>query len=775
MPKTLVIVESPAKCKKIEDYLGPGYKCIASFGHIQGLNNKLGMKCIDIESNFKPKFAQLQEKQKNIAKLKSEIALADEVVLATDDDREGEAIAWHICNVCHLPVNTTKRIIFHEITKTAINSAVKSPGTINMNIVNAALARQILDFIVGYMLSPLLWSNISRNSKDGLSAGRCQTPALRIVYDNQKDIDSSPGKKVYNTTGYFTKETLPYILDHNYNDESTMENFLEESVNHDHVYTCANPRSVTKNPPTPFTTSTLQQTASSNFSISPKDTMRIAQTLYEGGYITYMRTDSKTYSKEFIDKVKPFIKEKYGEEYIHKNVDALSERATDNKKSAKKTSKKKEEENKAQEAHEAIRPTDITCLSVKDDMHPREKKIYQLIWRTTMESCMEAAKFTSITSSITAPENHKYKYSTEQVVFPGWKIVGGYEKENPLYTYLQTIKNGSTLDYKKIVAKVSMKDLKSHLTEAKLVQMLEQKGIGRPSTFSSLIDKIQERGYVKKEDVKGKKIKCIDFELVEDTITENTNEREFGNEKGKLVIQQVGHLVIEFLLKHFSELFDYDYTKSMEDNLDVIANGSKTWHTLCKECYSQIQDLSKDLITEKKDKLSIKIDEHHSYIVGKNGPCIMYKNGDKTSFKSVKKDIDIDMLKEGRLTLEDIIEEKGFTGRKLGEYQGHELILKKGKFGFYVSWGENKKSFSWLTCEECEITYEFIIEKMENGNPNIVRTINKDISIRNGKFGHYIFYKTDKMNKPKFIKLQGFKEDYKECDQQLIIDFVTKK
>ena len=772
MKKTLIIVESPAKCKKIESYLGSGYKCIASYGHIQGLNNKLGMKCIDIDNNFEPKFIELSEKRRNIDKLKGEILKCDEVVLATDDDREGEGIAWHICSVCDLNVNNTKRIIFHEVTKNAIVNAVKNPTTINMDIVYAQQARQVLDFIVGYEISPILWSKISRNSKVGLSAGRCQSPALRLVYDNQKEIDSSPGRKVYNTTGYFTNSNLPYVLDYNHDTEENMESFLEESVNHEHIYSCNKPRNVTKNPPQPFTTSALQQTASTNLNMSPKDTMKRAQKLYEAGYITYMRTDSKTYSKDFIETVKPYIKEKYGEEYISKVIDELSVRKEEVKKK-KKGKKGEEDESKAQEAHEAIRPTLITREEIDNDMEPRDKKLYNLIWRTTLESCMEAAKYSSVTSIITAAKDNKYRYSTEQAVFPGWKIVGGYEKENKEYVYLQTIKKDSIVEYRKVVSKVSMKDLKTHYTEAKLVQLLEQKGIGRPSTFSSLIDKIQEREYVKKQDVKGKKLKCTDYELTDDTITENSTEREFGNEKGKLVIQQTGILVIEFLIKSFGELFNYEYTKQMEDTLDLIARGEKVGHELSRECYDRIKELSKDIKVSSGEKLRINIDNIHTYMIGKNGPVISYKKDDgKIGFKSVKKDIDLDMLKEGKLTLDDIEEKQGFVGRKLGEHEGSDLILKKGKFGLYVTWGEKKKSFGWLKCDESEVTYEFIIDKLTN-NPNIIREINKHISIRNGKYGHYIYYKNDKMSKPKFIKLNKLTENYNTCDEDIIVDYVN--
>ena len=778
MGKTLVIVESPAKCKKIESYLGDGYRCIASYGHIQGLDNSRGLRCIDVEHQFRPVYVHLPEKQQQIQRLISECGRATEVILATDDDREGEAIAWHICMVCGLSVETTKRILFHEITKPAITQAVQNPTRINMNTIYAQQARQILDFVVGYTISPILWEHISRHTKEGLSAGRCQTPALRLVYDNQKDIDQSPGKKVYNTTGYFTSLNLPFQLNHHYDSEGPMETFLEESVNLDHVYSCQKPRETKKQPPTPFTTSMLQQTASSVLHITPKDTMRICQKLYEGGYITYMRTDSKTLSKEFLETVEPCIKEKYGENYVRENLMELSERAQEPVKKSKKSKKSKKEEEKestAQEAHEAIRPTDITREKVHDTMEPREKKMYQLIWRTTMEACMATAQYLSLTATITSYESHQYRYSTEKVVFPGWKAVGGYEEDNPIYPHLLSLKNNNTIEYKKIESKVTMKELKSHYTEAKLISLLEQKGIGRPSTFSSLLDKIQERGYVKKENVKGKAISCTDYVLEDDAIEETISQREFGNEKGKLVVQPTGYLVVEFLIKHFPDLFEYGYTKQMEDRLDKIAKAEEIWYELCRECYQDIQHASRELVS---DKVSIAIDEYHTYIIGKYGPVLKYSpTGDKKdiSFKAVKKDLDMEALKAGSLSLEDILEVKDTKGRELGEYQGSPLYVKKGKFGLYVEWGEQKRSLKTLgDVAECDITYDMVVNSVLSINKAIVREITKDMSIRTGRYGAYIYYKTATMGKPSFKSLKGFKEDYEKCSLKKVVEYYNQ-
>lgn len=729
MPYTLVIVESPAKCKKIEEYLGTGYKCIASFGHITELN---GIESIDISNNFTPRFNVDSKKIQQIEKIKKAITNSYDVLIATDDDREGEAIGWHICQQFNLNVNTTKRIVFNEITRTALQKAVRNPMTLNLDLVYAQQARQVLDVLVGYKISPVLWKYIKLENRQVLSAGRCQTPALNLIYDNQKEIENAPNKFVYNTTGYFTSKNIPFELDYNYETEEAVGNFLEESVNHQHVFNISEPKNTTKNPPSPFITSTIQQAASNQFRFSPKETMSICQKLYEGGFITYMRTDSKIYSKEFIDKSKEFIRGEYGEEYIHANIDLLAETGE-----VKKTKKKKDEDKvKAQEAHEAIRPTDIQRKELPDDMETKEKKLYKLIWTNTVESCMSPAIYKSISSTISAPENHNYKYSAEQVVFPGWKIVDGYELTNPIYTFLQNVRNNSKLNYNKVLSKVTMKEAKQHYTEAKLVQLLEEKGIGRPSTFSALIDKIQSRGYVKKENVIGRKVKCVDFELVDEMISEITNEREFGNEKGKLVIQPIGIIVSEFLTKYYDELFKYEYTKYMEDILDNIAKGNMIWHELCRECFNQIEgstgkiDLTGKISTNQNDS----------------------NEDDEENEKKEKK----------------------FTSKKIGKYNNEIMTLKRGKYGLYVVWGENKKSLNNMDKEVDEITLDDVItyinrpvtvtsqiQTSSSDNPNMVRYINNDMSIRKGKYGDYIFYKTKTMKTPKFLSLSKFKGDYK--------------
>jgi len=751
----LVIVESPAKCSKIEKFLGAGYKCCASFGHIRDINK--GLKGINVTDNFSPSFRLLPNKMKYITRLRREIQKATGVILATDDDREGEAIAWHICQVFQLPISTTPRIIFHEITKKGITRAITNPTTLDMDKVNAQQARQILDLIVGFRLSPLLWKHVSHTAKSVLSAGRCQTPALRLIYDNQREINESPGTQKYDTVGVFTDKKLEFTLNRNYDDREKMEGFLEDSVNFDHRYQLAAPKTVVKKQPRPFTTSALQQKASNELRFSPKRTMSVAQKLYEGGFITYMRTDSRTYSSDFIKSAVGYIGKNYGKNYVLKGVQSLSLRKG---------------KGNAQEAHEAIRPTQVNRKTLPSGNISGGKQLYKLIWENTVESCMEPAVYFSLRAKITAPDERKYGYTSELVKFPGWKIVRGYIKKNPEYNYLLGLKDKTLLSYERICAHLKLKDLKTHYTEARLVKALEDKGIGRPSTFSSLISKIQDREYVLKEDIPGRAIKCVDFALKGDELEEILTERTFGGERNKLVIQPTGVLVLEFLLHNFDPLFKYEYTQKMEASLDRIAKGDKVWHTLCQECHSGITLLSEKIAKDHRE--SMRIDQYHTYIIGKYGPVIRCDKEGETSFLSVKKDIDMTKLREGGYRLEEIVENKSF-GRELGEYKGRKVLLKKGKYGLYVSCNGKNYSVKHLKkdmerVELADVTP--VLSGERSANPNVLRMLREDLSVRKGKWGPYLFYKTDAMKKPKFLKLKDFNLNPIQCSKEDLLSWV---
>lgn len=883
--KTLVIVESPAKCGKIEGYLGRDqYICMASYGHIREIED--GLKSINVDKEFETKFAIMKSKWSQVTKLRAAIADASEVILATDDDREGEAIAWHLCQVFNLSVDTTKRIIFHEITEPALKAAIAAPRTINMSVVLAQQSRQILDMIVGYKVSPVLWTYIARTN---LSAGRCQTPALRLVYENYKEIEASPSVMVYSVAGIFTKLNLTFNLSKEIDTIEDVERLMRETAAApDSTFTAsiAAPKKSARAPPRPYSTSTLQQSANTEMHMSPKDTMSAAQKLYEHGYITYMRTDSKVYSRDFILKTREYILKRWGNADSGDSGDSGESLLLGNLSVVSTAGAGPGAGAAAATAHEAIRPTDITRTLIPQSCHPREHRLYAMIHRNTLESLMAPATVQTITMSIHSPYPHdtEYRHTAEQVITPGWKLVAGYNTEAKEYTYIASLlstKTATTLaqqtfPFKKITTKCSMRNTKSHYTEAGLVQMLEKMGIGRPSTFSSLIEKIQERGYAKVQDVRGKSLECTEFILQEDKkIEKKTDVREIGGESRKLVIQPLGIIVTEFLMEHFAPLFDYEFTKNMETQLDEIAADGMVWHELCYKCWfdvtTQLQELKERGIV----KEEIRIDDQHSYIMGKFGPVIkcsvspgIHKSiehggaggdsdGDGVSecsdtdgvdvtddtkqtviFKPVRKDLDYAKILRGEYSLEYMLGNEnaagestvavgggietgggggGVTvngGRLVGQYQGNNIVIKTGKYGPYVNWGAQNLSLRSLLGvsstksgkfakreptqkkSEFDLTLKDIIEFIQGQSSTTtveepadattasaapattsqnVRVIDDNSSIRNGRFGPYIFYKTPKMSKPDFIPLKGFAQkngDYTKCDIALLKEWI---
>jgi DNA topoisomerase-1 len=553
---TLLIVESPAKCSTIAKYLGPGYRCIATMGHVRYLD---GLDSIDIKNNYKLNFTIMESKKKQVKKIQSEIKMSAKIILATDDDREGESIAWHICDLFHLPVDKIERIVFHEITKDALEHAVKHPRKVNMNLVHSAHARQILDLLIGYKISPLLWKHISYDGS-ALSAGRCQTPALRIVYENEleriklnentENVKSKESENThsYSVTGFFTKFNLPFSLVASFKTQNidSIENFLKASIHENTRFIfkriSQKPSTHVTKSPEPFTTSRLQQVASTEFAFSPSETMEICQTLYERGYITYIRTTGKKYSAEFIQRnAIPFIREKWGPEYTKSEIVGCVDSDTS-------------------AAHEAIRPTDIMRLALTGDHHTREQKMYKLIWRNTVESCMPDYMFSSldtvvetniITQGLTqgltqvlaldmdsGDKNHYYafSYTCHKPIFCGWKAVQGFtsdqQHQHCAMDYLLSMRNHSEISCNRIETKVVLlSSLLSHYTEARLIQSLEEKEIGRPSTYSTIIEKIKERDYVKKQNVQGESIDCIEHvvSISEKKISQNVVKREIVN------------------------------------------------------------------------------------------------------------------------------------------------------------------------------------------------------------------------------------------------------
>lgn len=789
MSYILLIVESPAKCKKIEKILGGNYKVMGSYGHIRELNN-----LNQINDEYECKYEIIESKKKVLNDIKKAIKSSTEVILATDDDREGESIAWHIADVFNLDICTTKRIIFHEITEKAIKDSIQNPKRLNMNLVNAQKARQILDLLVGYKITPLLWKNINSNKNNSLSAGRCQTPALRIIYDNYKEIENNPGKLCYNISGYFTSNCIKFELNKDLYKKEEVIDFLEKSKVHNHILKKEEIKEVTRTPPSPLTTSLLQQSANNKFNFSPKETMGLAQKLYEGGYITYMRTDSIFYSDEFIESTINYIEKTYNKKYVHKNIEKYKYKEKEEKEEKEKSKKKsKKKVDTSQEAHEAIRPTNITVKELEENENINKKhiKLYKLIWTISLQSLMADAIFNRLTVNISAPLNYYYKFSGEIIKFIGWLIVEDYEKSKEYisnkenYYYFESYINNKEIEYKKIICEETIKELVTHINECRLVKLLESQGIGRPSTFSSLVDKIQERKYVNKENVQGIKKEIEIFTLTKNNINIKKEDKQFKNEKNKLVITQVGIFVIEFLIKYFDTLFDYNYTNNMEKRLDEIAKSNVDYKILCDECNKFIEELIKNNNlninstnnTNSTNSTNIKIDEKHTYMIGKNGPVIKYVKEDGTiGFYNVKSEINIDKLKKNLYKLEDLIET---SNKLLGLYKNKEVYLKKGKYGYYIEHDEIKKSLNYVKINVPHKNISLddaiqILDESSNSTNKLVRKINEDLSIRTGKYGDYIFYKTDKMKKPQFLKLLNFENDYKTCDIKLLKNYIIE-
>jgi DNA topoisomerase-1 len=803
----LIIVESPAKCKKIESYLGSAYKCLASYGHIREFSD--GLKSID--KNYKASYKISQNKQKYVKILRSAIKSATDVILATDDDREGEAIAWHICQVFNLPVKTTKRIIFHEVTKTALLKAVLNPTIIDMDKVQAQQARQILDLIVGFTTSPILWKYISRKTEKGLSAGRCQTPALRLVYENEKVCSEAKGENVYETVGKFMN--IDYKLNKFFKNKSDMKSFLEKTKTHQHILSVTDKKRMKKSPPKPFTTSTLQQKASNSYNFSPKNTMKLAQTLYENGYITYMRTDNAKYSKDFVDDTGDYIKRHWDYTYIGDNditnakdaganaganakanagaakanagaAKANAGAAKANAGAAKANAgaaKAKDADKLAQEAHEAIRPTNIYTETIHNNpkIGKYELKLYELIWKNSLQSCMSSSMYDVLYSNVTSPEIYIYKNTIEKNTFLGWEITDGIKPINEYKKLLKYLSKSEEINYTNIKSTMTIKHLKSHYTEARLVQLLEKNGIGRPSTFSSLVSKLLERNYVVKTNIKGKKLSCLNFSLTCagcGEIKETEKVSVFGEEKNKLKIEPIGIIVMDFLNKYFDNMFNYDYTKQMEGHLDDICSGKMSIKKICGNCKDELDNSISCITNNKMDgkndgkndgKKGIKIDSNHRLIIGKYGPVILCNIDDKVTFKKVKKDIDMDKLKRGEYSLADILYES--FSKSLGKINDDEIIVKSGKFGMYCSYNGKNISLKYTNKTLETITLEDVKKLVSTEKKaTSLKKLNDDASIRQGKWGPYVYYKTDKMKKPRFIPIK--KIAWKEIDMDWVYD-----
>lgn len=756
----LIIVESPSKCGKIEKYLGFQYKCISSKGHIRQLNKVKSKK-----DNYEPVFEIIKEKQTHVEMMEKIISQFEpqNIYLAADDDREGEAIAWHICQVFRLNIDTTKRIIFHEITQEALMNAVQNPLHLRMNIVVAQQTRQILDRIIGFKISPFLSKVIVHEGNDFLSAGRCQTPALRLVYDNDIKSHEKQLQLEYEVFGTFFSHpsTTKFKLHKNLPTKEVCLNFLEKSKTHAHKLQIKKATSKTSAPPKPFNTSQLLQTANGTIHSSPKQTMALAQQLYQEGLITYMRTDSIKYAGPFLEKAKTYIEQEFDDSYVG-NLDFL--------------------ENKAKnDPHEAIRVTDLNTKTIQGDK--KLQALYNLIWSRTIESCMSPYEYSSTIVHISAPLENKYVHEIEIGIFLGWKRIKNSnelqwkQEQNVKYglcNYAQSMIN-KEVSFSKIECIINNVNTPKHYTEAGLIQKMEELGIGRPSTFSMLVETIKDRAYVLKKNIEGETHTCTEFMMDKvHIIREKEIEKSFGGETSKLVIENLGKQVVQLLVQHFSSIFSYEYTKHMETALDELMHNTQNNIQLISDCEAHINECMKPLQTKIKE--SYDIDGNAHVVFGKNGAYIKYKDSDKT--ETINPNIQLDFLKleNKQYNLDELIE---ISDKRIGVYENEPMYLKRGKYGAYVQWGENTKSLRTICPKNKSlqnISFEQICSILDaNKNSHILRTINAFANIQSGKYGPFVYYKTPAMKKPLFVSLKKFPKHFMNCELQVILEWLQEK
>ncbi len=751
MEKCLIIVESPSKIRLIEKYLGSNYKVIASNGHICNIEN---LKDINVKGDYETKYKIIDSKKQIVSKMRTTITEYKfmNIYLGTDDDVEGEKIAYDICVVFGLPVDKTPRIIFNEITEIALKKAIKNPSYVNMNIVKSQQARQILDMLIGFKISPILWKYIYNTKSETLSAGRCQSSALSLIYDNEQLLKTRTFNKNYKTLGRFLEQpfSIELVLSKNFVEEKEVRDFLSLSINHNHIVSLSKTFLTTKKPPQPLNTSKMIQISSSQNSNSPKTTMKLAQQLYQDGMITYMRTESNKYSQDFLVKATKYISGKYGNDFIG-NTDLISNIIS-------------------KLPHEAIRVTDLKIIKI--DGEPKLKGLYSLIYKNTIESCMSVAKYNSYNINISAPLDNLYTKQIDVPLFNGWTQYKSVSIEPNYHKYIEYLSN-KVLKYQEIKSILTVGTSGTHYSEAGMIKKLEELGIGRPSTLSSFIDINIERGYIKKQNIGGIEIKCIDFCLKDSTIKEDEKKREFCGEKNILVIQETGLLSIEFLKKYYSELFDYSYTKQMEVRLDKIKEDSVLWNEICKETYNNIKEQTKKITNVEKSYHIL--DEFNTLKFLRYGPVVEHRNdlNGEIEFLPIKQNmiLDIDKLKRNEYSTEELVEYKNSF---IGIYNSKPVYIKMGKFGLYVEYNsKNYKVPNSVRDINMEKSIEIINsdEKMKNVSSSILRFINNDISVRNGKNGKpYIFYKTKRMTKPIFISVDM--SDILTCPSKDIIDIV---
>ena len=758
MHENLVIVESPAKAKTIEKFLGKDYTVMSSYGHIRDLSKKeLG---INIKDNFKPDYEISSDKKKLVETLSKSAKNAKNVWLASDEDREGEAIAWHLTQVLGLPVENTRRIVFHEITKTAIMNAIENPRTIDMNLVNAQQARRLLDRLVGFELSPVLWKKV----KPSLSAGRVQSVAVRLIVEREREIINFKSTPYYRITAQFHPAGSPESLfkaelDRRFDTRKQAEDFLKLCQTSSFTVSGCESKPGERNPAAPFTTSTLQQEAGRKLGMSVSQTMMIAQRLYENGYITYMRTDSQNLSKQALAAAKEEIIKMFGSEYS----------SVRNYKTKTKG---------AQEAHEAIRPSYLNRHDIEGSAE--EKRLYNLIWKRTIASQMAAAKIEKTVANITVGNtDYRFTATGEVVLFEGFlKLYSEStedENDEKQEGLLPELRAGEELNYKEILGTERFTQPPYRYSEASLVRRLEELGIGRPSTYAPTITTIINRGYIIKQNKPGVKRSYNQIKLEKGKLTSKDLTETTEREKSKLSPTDIGMLVNDYLEEHFKKILDYNFTADVEKKFDEIADGDKEWTEMLKEFYKTFHPTVEDALKEQTDRSSqvrvIGIDpesgEQVTARIGRYGPIVQIGDSNGTAKPRYAS------LKKGQLiatiTLEEALSLFGLP-RTIGEIDGKEVVVSNGRFGPYIrhdgkftSLGKQDDPYT-ITLERAgELIREKEAQLKASKEPIKIFGESGEIRVMNGRYGPYISFDGKNYRIPKGTDIDKIThEDAKE-------------
>ena len=765
MIENLVIVESPAKAKTIEKFLGKDFRVVSSFGHIRDLAKKnLG---IDIKNNFEPDYEIPKEKAKVVSELRKAAADSKNIWIASDEDREGEAIAWHLASVLKLDLLTTKRIVFHEITREAISNAIENPRKVDMNLVNSQQARRILDRLVGFEISPVLWKKV----QPSLSAGRVQSVAVRLIVEREREIISFKSEPAFRITAIFTIDsangenaTLRAEASKRFPDEKEALKFLELCKNSEYSIASITIKPGTRSPAPPFTTSTLQQEAYRKLGFSVAQTMAVAQKLYEAGKITYMRTDSTNLSNLALVKSHEMITSEFGEKYS-------------------KTRQFKTKSKGAQEAHEAIRPAYLDNPATAGSQN--EKKLYELIWKRTLASQMADAIIEKTSISIDMNNSPiTFQANGEVIKFDGFLRVytesSDQENTDEDRYVIPPVTKGMPLTYNNITATQKYTLPPSRYTEASLVKKLEELGIGRPSTYAPTISTIQNRGYVSREDRPGEKRQIKIITLQDGKFANSTKTEVTGKEKSKLFPQDIGMIVNDFLIENFSEIVDYNFTAEVEEQFDEIALGKLKWTGMIEKFYSPFHKTITNTLENKERKSGVRVLGNHpetgepvTVRMGRFGPVAQIGdsgNEEKPRYASLSKNQLLETI-----TLDEALNLFRLP-RSLGEYDGGEMVVGIGKFGPYIRFKSKFFSLKKGVDDPYIVTFEraveIILEKNENDKKKVLKDFG-DIMLLNGRYGPYLVKDKQNYRLPKGTDAEKLSKE--DCSKIIENSDKTKK